>query len=215
MTHRRCEWGIAVITDICRKFAMPARQRPRICLQLIDWAKGPERAIMRYRTEITRGLPTGIAGRLGVRRAAIVVLVAIGSATASAQEGREYRGTQDDQMACIGDVFRLCSSEIPSVSRIVACLVREKPQLTADCRAVFDRDSPRTARSRRHHRIVSAARQDLSTQYPSSQYQSPQNQPPQYQSPQYQSPQYQPPQYSSPQNQYPSRQYEYRGDGSR
>jgi hypothetical protein len=188
---------------------MPARQRPRICLQLIDRAKGPERAIMRYRNEITaKGLSMGIGERLGVRRAAIVVLVAIGSATASAQEGREYRGTQDDQMACIGDVFRLCSSEIPSVTRIVACLVREKPQLTPDCRAVFDRDSPRTARSRRHHRIVSAARQDQSTQYPSSQYQSPQ-----YQSPQYQSPQYQPPQYQSPQ--YPSPQYDYRSDGSR
>jgi hypothetical protein len=175
---------------------MPARQRPRICLQLIDQAKRPERAIMRYRSEMTaRGLPTGIGGRLGVRRAAIVVLVAIGSATASAQEGREYRGTQDDQAACIGDVFRLCSSEIPSVTRIVACLVREKPQLTPGCRAVFDKDSPRTARSRRHHRIVSAARQDLSTQY--------------------QSPQYQPPQYPSNQNQYPSPQYDYRSDGSR
>jgi hypothetical protein len=164
---------------------------------------------MRYRNEITaKGLPIGIGGRLGVRRAAIVVLVAIGSATASAQEGREYHGTQDDQAACIGDVFRLCSSEIPSVTRIVTCLVREKPQLTAGCRAVFDRDSPRTARSRRHHRIVSAARQDLSTQYPSSQYQSPQYQPPQYQSPQYQSPQY-----PSPQN--PPPPYDYRSDGSR
>jgi hypothetical protein len=190
---------------------MPARQRPRICLQLIDRAKAPERAIMRYRNEITaKGLPVGLGERLGVRRAAIVVLVAIGSATASAQEGREYRGTEDQQMACIGDVFRLCSSEIPSVNRIVACLVREKPQLTAGCRAVFEHDSPRTARSRRHHRIVSAVRQDPSTQYPSSQYQSPQYQPPQNQSPQYQSPQY-----PSPQNQYPSPQYDYRNNGSR
>jgi hypothetical protein len=88
--------------------------------------------------------------------------------------------------------------------------VREKPQLTAGCRAVFEHDSPRTARSRRHHRIVSAVRQDPSTQYPSSQYQSPQYQPPQNQSPQYQSPQY-----PSPQNQYPSPQYDYRNNGSR
>jgi hypothetical protein len=97
-----------------------------------------------------------------MRRAAIVVLVAIGSASANAQEGKEYRGTQDQQMACTGDVFRLCWNEIPNVSRIVGCLEREKPQLTAACRAVFDQYSPRTSSSRgqrRHHRIASHQRQ--------------------------------------------------------
>jgi hypothetical protein len=97
------------------------------------------------------------SGRLGVRRAAILTLLVVGSA--SAQEGSEYRGTRDQQMACIGDVFRLCSSEIPDASRIVGCLVREKSNLTIECRAVFDRDAPRTVSnpwSRHHRRIASA-----------------------------------------------------------
>jgi hypothetical protein len=113
---------------------------------------------MRYRSEM---------GAIGLRRAAMVALVAIGSASASAQEGSEYRGTQDQQMACTGDVFRLCWNEIPSVSRIVGCLQREKPQLTAACRAVFDQNAPRTAsnRLRRHHRIASATSRSPSPRY--------------------------------------------------
>jgi hypothetical protein len=46
-------------------------------------------------------------------------------------------GTEDQRAACTPDVFRLCSSEIPSVDRIVACLQREKPHLSDGCRAVF------------------------------------------------------------------------------
>lgn len=97
-------------------------------------------------------------GRLGVQRATIMILLVVGSASANAQDS-EYRGTQDQQMACMGDVFRLCSSEIPDVDRIVGCLKREKSQLTIACRAVFDQDRPRMASNywRRHHRrFVSA-----------------------------------------------------------
>jgi hypothetical protein len=113
-------------------------------------------------------LPTAVAARRGVRCAAIIVLLVVGSTGASAQEGPEYRGTQDQQMACTGDVFRLCWSEIPNVSRIVGCLVREKPRLTAACRAVFVQNSPRTASSRwqrRHHRVATATNRNQSLQY--------------------------------------------------
>ena len=96
-------------------------------------------------------------GRLGIRSAATLALLVVGAASVSAQEGPEYRGTQDQQMACMGDVFRLCSSDIPNVSRIVSCLQREKPQLTAACRAVFDQGAPRTA-ARHHHRVALANR---------------------------------------------------------
>jgi len=96
-------------------------------------------------------------GALGIRTAAALALLVVGSASVSAQEGPEYRGTQDQQMACMGDVFRLCSSEIPNVSRIVGCLQRERLQLTAACRAVFDQGAPRTA-ARHHHRVALANR---------------------------------------------------------
>lgn len=50
----------------------------------------------------------------------------------------EYRGTFAQRMACTPDVFKLCGSEIPDVSRIVACLRQNQTQLGAPCRAVFD-----------------------------------------------------------------------------
>jgi hypothetical protein len=47
-------------------------------------------------------------------------------------------GTDDQRAACTPDVFRLCGSEIPNVDRIVACLKKEKSNLSKDCRAVFN-----------------------------------------------------------------------------
>jgi hypothetical protein len=41
------------------------------------------------------------------------------------------------QQACMPDVLRLCTSAIPDVTRIVACLKREKPRLSPACRDVI------------------------------------------------------------------------------
>ena len=41
-------------------------------------------------------------------------------------------------MACTPDVWRLCGDQIPDVSRIVACLRQNTPQLSSNCRAVFE-----------------------------------------------------------------------------
>jgi hypothetical protein len=54
--------------------------------------------------------------------------------------------TQDDQRRlCTGDVFRLCSSEIPSVERITACMRRQRASLSEGCRSVFGRPTDRSA----------------------------------------------------------------------
>jgi hypothetical protein len=45
--------------------------------------------------------------------------------------------TLDQQQACSGDAFRLCSSEIPDVDRITACMVQNRDQLSPDCRPFF------------------------------------------------------------------------------
>jgi hypothetical protein len=45
--------------------------------------------------------------------------------------------TPEQQQACTGDAFRLCSSEIPDVDRISACMIRNKAQLSPECRAQF------------------------------------------------------------------------------
>jgi hypothetical protein len=60
------------------------------------------------------------------------------SIAATAAWSQEYRGTWEQQMACTPDVWRLCSDQIPDVSRIVACLRANTPQLSNNCRAVFE-----------------------------------------------------------------------------
>ena len=51
---------------------------------------------------------------------------------------QESRGTWEQQMACTPDVWRLCGDAVPDVSRIVACLRQNTPQLSSNCRAVFE-----------------------------------------------------------------------------
>jgi hypothetical protein len=51
---------------------------------------------------------------------------------------QEHRGTWEQQMACTPDVWRLCSNHVPDVTRIVTCLRQNTPQLSNNCRAVFE-----------------------------------------------------------------------------
>ena len=44
------------------------------------------------------------------------------------------------QQMCTGDAFRLCSSEIPNIPKITACMVKQRANLSSGCRAVMDRD---------------------------------------------------------------------------
>ncbi|MBR1136788.1 MAG: hypothetical protein EKK32_27215 [Bradyrhizobiaceae bacterium] len=54
--------------------------------------------------------------------------------------------TEDDQRRlCTGDVFRLCSSEIPDRDRIIACMVKQRASLSDGCRSVFGRPTERSA----------------------------------------------------------------------
>ncbi|SDT44207.1 hypothetical protein [Bradyrhizobium canariense] len=45
--------------------------------------------------------------------------------------------TPEQQQACSGDAFRLCSSEIPDVDRVTVCMIRNKEQLSPGCQAFF------------------------------------------------------------------------------
>jgi hypothetical protein len=44
------------------------------------------------------------------------------------------------QQMCTGDAFRLCSSEIPDIPKITACMIRQRANLSSGCRTVLDRD---------------------------------------------------------------------------
>jgi hypothetical protein len=68
----------------------------------------------------------------------IVLTCALSLLATGAAWSQEYRGTWEQQMACTPDVWRLCSDQVPDVSRIVACLRSNAPQLSSGCRAVFE-----------------------------------------------------------------------------
>jgi Cysteine rich repeat len=74
----------------------------------------------------------------------LALVIGGGLATHDAVLAQDYRGTQEQQMACTPDVWRLCSSQIPDVGRIVACLRANTPQLSDGCRAVFAGPPPQT-----------------------------------------------------------------------
>jgi len=49
--------------------------------------------------------------------------------------------TAEAQQMCTGDAFRLCSSEIPNIPKITACMVKHRADLSPGCRAVMDKDA--------------------------------------------------------------------------
>jgi hypothetical protein len=63
-----------------------------------------------------------------------------------------YAYTPDQQQACTNDAFRLCSADIPDVDRITACMIRNKSQLSPECRAHFGPDPGEATRPRRSGR---------------------------------------------------------------
>jgi hypothetical protein len=74
-----------------------------------------------------------------MQRIVLGLAIAIGGTGAIAPaSSQEYRGTWEQQMACTPDVWRLCGDQIPDVGRIVACLRQNTPQLSSNCRAVFE-----------------------------------------------------------------------------
>jgi len=81
-----------------------------------------------------KGLDMKTVGKISRLSFAIV----LAAATASFATQSFALGTAEERAACTPDVFRLCSSEIPNVDRIVACMKREKPRLSPACRAVFN-----------------------------------------------------------------------------
>jgi len=44
------------------------------------------------------------------------------------------------QQMCTGDAFRLCSSEIPNIPKITACMIKHRSDLSSGCRTVMDQD---------------------------------------------------------------------------
>jgi len=52
---------------------------------------------------------------------------------------------EDQRRLCTGDVMRLCSAEIPDVERIIACMRRQRANLSEGCRNVFGKPAQSAA----------------------------------------------------------------------
>ena len=48
--------------------------------------------------------------------------------------------SSEAQQQCTGDAFRLCSSEIPNISKITTCMIKHRADLSVGCRGVMDRE---------------------------------------------------------------------------
>jgi hypothetical protein len=73
-----------------------------------------------------------------IRRAGLALAFAISVSALSSTSGFAF--TAEAQQMCSGDAFRLCSSEIPNISRVTACMVRHRSDLSPGCRAIMDGD---------------------------------------------------------------------------
>jgi hypothetical protein len=63
------------------------------------------------------------------------VFIAAGLVLAMVSTAHAY--TAEQQQLCTDDAFRLCSSEIPDVDRVTACMVKHKTELSPACKSVF------------------------------------------------------------------------------
>ena len=71
------------------------------------------------------------------RKAALALTLAASLAAISTES---FAYSSEAQQQCTGDAFRLCSSEIPNIPKITACMYKHRSELSAGCRSVMDRD---------------------------------------------------------------------------
>ncbi len=70
----------------------------------------------------------------------VSVVLAVAASLSAVTSTASYAFSEDARSQCTGDAFRLCSSDIPNVSAITACMMKKKTELSADCRTVIERD---------------------------------------------------------------------------
>ena len=78
------------------------------------------------------------------RYTTIVSLFAFATTAIVLQTSPALAFSSEAQQMCTGDAMRLCSSEIPDISRVRACMVQKKAQVSPGCRAVMDREHAAT-----------------------------------------------------------------------
>lgn len=73
-----------------------------------------------------------------IRQAGLMLAFAVSISALSSTSSFAF--SAEAQQMCTGDAFRLCSSEIPNIPKITACMVKNRASLSAGCRTVLDHD---------------------------------------------------------------------------
>ena len=73
-----------------------------------------------------------------VRKISLALALSASFAAVSSTASVAFSSEAREQ--CTGDAFRLCSSEIPNIPKITACMIKHRADLSTGCRAVMDRD---------------------------------------------------------------------------
>ena len=73
-----------------------------------------------------------------VRKVSLVL--ALTTCFAAVSSTASFAFSSEAQQQCTGDAFRVCSSEIPNIPKITACMFKHRAELSPGCRAVMDRD---------------------------------------------------------------------------
>ena len=73
-----------------------------------------------------------------VRKASLAL--AFAASITAFSSSSSFAFSAEAQQMCSGDAFRLCSSEIPNIPKITACMIKQRAHLSSGCRIVLDRD---------------------------------------------------------------------------
>ena len=72
-----------------------------------------------------------------IRQAALVLGFAASFAALTSTSSFAF--SSEARQLCTGDALRLCSSEIPNIPAITACMIKNKANLSTGCRTLMDR----------------------------------------------------------------------------
>ena len=70
----------------------------------------------------------------------IAALFAVATAATALSASPGLAFSSEAQQMCTGDAMRLCGHEVPNISRITACMARNRAHVSPGCRAVMDRE---------------------------------------------------------------------------
>jgi hypothetical protein len=79
-----------------------------------------------------------------IRQASLLLAFAV--SFSALPSSSSFAFSSEAQQMCTGDAFRLCSSEIPNIPKITACMKKHRADLSTGCRAVMDKDMPQQTR---------------------------------------------------------------------